>query len=1093
MKVWRTLLNGTDITRKVFQVQTRFEAEKICGEVSIDIADRSVLDGIVLPRVPQGLSVQVDALVNGAWVSRGAYFLDESTYPQNPAARTATIWGRTQSARLTKPFAPKISRQWPAATTIAAILQELGAMCGVAIQVQNDYPVCAYCYAVSDWYPSQIIQDLAEKSGQICWPQVDGSLLIAPRLYRDLPAPDVTLIASQIEVKSVKRQVPDFGNRILVSGDGAVAGLSVQVVPMYPEDECVAANGTDQVRLIAVVLGVDGDFVAAGTLINWSAGAGFLAAASSVTGYAEIIGEEQRASDYYHVTLDLPAAAVIGVYAYSDIRRKRNLYQTRRGSVSGRTITFLSPLDYFDQALLIDYEVLGAINTWTAGRVPGDIVILASVAGAQGQCTVHQSNPTACASTLTLESVPSQVCLGERATITAKATMFGGAGSGKIRFALSGCGSLSSSQKVLTTNAITERVRTTNWGGVTQIRVSAVPASGAINVYLESAPGNNLYASHSGQTINLNTNLLSGTEVVVSYPGGGTTAISWIPTAGTGDTVVREAIPCADDGQGGSIVTLSFTPTDILIITQSATYSVPPDLTGTIAGNVVTLTSPLPAGTILYCSYWAPQPLSPDCEATIVARIDDGSQDGGIASIKVTARDCRTQSTDPSLPPEETSPDDPVGMPDLDDDEEGEEEPTGLGCDAVSIQGRTPAITADNWDAVSGVGSGEDCPGLCSCDEICAALRSNGTLATAGEFYSTCVAKCAEARNQKCTPCTLTGPSVLSPGEEGTWNDGKGNSAEVSGGNGLTFVSRDFATGYTLRMPTGGQGPFTIRVCYGEEEDSCCEAEVDFPPCTLSGQNQLNPGVESLYLPSAGMTGAVCTCGGDMEFVRLGAYDVGFVCRMMAGGCEGTVTVAYGGRVCGVIAVTNPKKDYVGVVVGESVLEPGETATYYHDLGPGATYKGSLPGSPISNDLGNGVICTMPGNAGPGTSYTVGFEGACGSSAQTTVSAVPDCTQEYDAVCKYGFGNFGSGAAPGVGQKILLMDYQGFAGLHKVATVEYLFQADRAGACPEGSSAGLWHCYSIEGIGNVMAVCLGTGSKMYDAAVYKISSNPGNC
>jgi hypothetical protein len=1017
VKPWRIILNGVDITQKVDLFETRFEAENVSGEIEVSIADRAVLDGIVLPRVPQGLSIVADALVAGAWVSRGSFFLEETTHPPDLRARTATIWGRTLSARLTKPFAPKISHQWPAATTIAAILQELGAMCGVPIQVQNDYPICAYCYAVSDWYPSQIIQDLAAKSGQICRPQVDGSLLIAPKRYRNLPAPDVTLIASQIEVKSTKRQVPDFGNRILVSGDGAVAGLSVQVVPMYPEDECVAANGTDQVRLIAVVIGADGDFVVAGTTVTWSAGAGFLAAASSNTGYAEIIGEEQRADDYYHVTLDLPAAAVIGVYAYSDIRRKRNLYQTRRGSVSGRVITFLSPLDFFDQALLIDYEVLGAINTWTAGRVPGDIVILASVAGAQGQCTVHQSNPTACASTLTLESVPSQVCLGERATITAKATMFGGAGQGKIRFALSGCGSLSSSQKVLTTNAITERVRTTNWGGVTQIRVSAVPASGAINAYLEAAPGTNLYASHSGQTINLSTNLLSGTEVVVSYPGGGTTAISWIPTDGAGDTVVREAIPCADDGQGGSTVTLSFTPTDILIITQSATYSVPPDLTGTIAGNVVTLTSPLPAGTILYCSYWAPQPLLPDCEATIVARIDDGSQDGGIASIKVSARDCRDQTTDPALPPEETSPDDPVSMPDLDDDEEDEEEETGLGCDAVSIQGRTPAITADNWDAVSGVGSGEDCPGLCSCDEICAALRSNGTLATAGEFYSTCVAKCAEARAAKCTPCTLTGPTILNPGETGVWVDGKGNSGEVSGG--LDLVSRDFENGYTLRMPTGGQGPFTIRVCYGEDEASCCEADVDFPPCSLSGATTLEPGVESLYMPSAGMEGAVCSCGGDMEFVRLGGYDLGFVCRMKTGGCEGTVTVTYGGRVCGMITVRNPIQGYSGVVAGDNFLDAGETAIYYHDLGIGARYTGSIPlSSQFENDLGNGAVVTMPGNASAGTEYAVSFDGMCGSSAAKTVTAMPDSCD--------GFPSEGSGNP--VGQ------YIGYAGMCGVVT-----------------------------------------------------------
>ena len=985
MKSWRVILSGVDITQKVDLVETRFEAENVSGEIEVSIADRAILDGIVLPRVPQGLSIVADALVAGAWVNRGSFFLEETTQPQDLRARTATIWGRTQSARLTKPFAPKISRQWPAATTIAAILEELGAMCGVSIQVQNDYPVCAYCYAVSDWYPSQIIQDLAQKSGQICWPQVDGSLIVAPRLYRNLPAPDVTLVANQIEVKSVKRQVPDFGNRILVSGDGAVAGLSVQVVPMYPEDECVAANGTDQVRLIAVVLGVDGDFVAPGTTVNWSAGAGFLAAASSDTGYAEIIGEEQRASDYYHVSLDLPAAAVIGVYAYSDIRRKRNLYQTRRGSVSGRVITFLSPLDFFDQALLIDYEVLGAINTWTAGRVPGDIVILASVAGAQGQCTVHQSNPTACASTLTLESVPSQVCLGERATITAKATMFGGAGSGKIRFALSGCGALSSSQKVLTTNAITERVRTTNWGGVTQIRVSAVPASGAINVYLESAPGNNLYASHSGQTINLTSSLLSGTEVVVSYPGGGTTAISWIPTAGAGDTVVREAIPCADDGLGGSTVTLSFTPTDILIITQSATYSVPPDLTGAIAGNVVTLTSTLPAGTILYCSYWAPQPLLPDCEATIVARIDDGSQDGGIASIKVSARDCRDQTTDPALPPEETSPDDPVSMPDLDDDEEEEEEETGLGCDVVSIQGRTPAITADNWDAVSGVGSGEDCPGLCSCDEICAALRSNGSLATAGEFYSTCVAKCEETRSQKCTPCTLTGPSILNPGQEGTWNDGKGNSAEVSGGSALTFVSRDFENGYTLRMPTGGAGPFTIRVCYGETEESCCEAEVDFPPCTLEGPMELEPGVEGAFVPSLGMLGASVVVGGEMEFVRNLPYNVGFVARMKAGACNGgTVSVNYGGRVCGSLAVDSTLKSFVGVVTGPAWLEPGEMAYYEHNLGPDAEYTGTLV---LGMSDANGAVLVMPSDAEG--SYTASWEGgACGTSASMSVAAM---------------------------------------------------------------------------------------------------------
>ncbi len=42
MKPWRVILNGVDITRR-FPVQTRFEAENICGEVSADLADRDAL------------------------------------------------------------------------------------------------------------------------------------------------------------------------------------------------------------------------------------------------------------------------------------------------------------------------------------------------------------------------------------------------------------------------------------------------------------------------------------------------------------------------------------------------------------------------------------------------------------------------------------------------------------------------------------------------------------------------------------------------------------------------------------------------------------------------------------------------------------------------------------------------------------------------------------------------------------------------------------------------------------------------------------------------------------------------------------------
>ena len=127
-----------------------------------------------------------------------------------------------------------------------------------------------------------------------------------------------------------------------------------------------------------------------------------------------------------------------------------------------------------------------------------------------------------------------------------------------------------------------------------------------------------------------------------------------------------------------------------------------------------------------------------------------------------------------------------------------------------------------------------------------------------------------------------------------------------------------------------------------------------------------------------------------MEFVRLGAYGAGFVCRMKEGGCEGTVTVAYGGRGCGTIEVTNPMQNYVGSVVGPNQLDAGETAIYYHDLGPGAKYTGNAPGTNFENELGNGRIVTMPANAPQGAEYEVSFSGACGAVASKTITMLPE-------------------------------------------------------------------------------------------------------
>lgn len=1000
--MWSVNLKGVDITTKVIQVTAEFAAENVSGSCTIELADRSVLDGIVEPRVPSDKIISVDK-GDGSPVME--FYLESIDYPQDLNAKTASIWGRSDSSGLYMPRAQKISKQWAVATTINAIAQELAGLCGVTVTVQNDRPVCAYCYAVSDQYPSEILQDLATKSGQILWPQTDGSLVIAPRLYRNLPAPVVTLTDPPALVESVTRTVPDFGNRILVSGDASVAGLSVQVVPLADDDACVVADGVSAVRLIAIVLGADGLPVALGTEVTWSASSGYMSALTSQT--AEVVrqGEVHQADDYTHLTLDLPAERIVGVYRRQDVRRARNYYMERGGSVSGRVITFSAALDYYDQTLVVDYVVKGAPITWTSGRIPGDVTVLGSVAGAQGYCTLHQSNPTACATQISMEASPSSPCLGDTVAILLKATMFGGAGVGAATFGIQGCGSLSSTRKTLQQRTITETLRTSVWGGAAEVRLSAAPVAGTTpSVVLTETPGGNLYASHSGQTLILtDPTLLPGTQVTVTYVAGGIALVSWIPSAlPTGYDTVTEVLPVTHAEVGGITtpqVTLTRTPMNTPVCEREG-YAV--DHYVSHAGKLVTLDvadiGVLPVGQLMDCTYQAVWSSRPGCSAIITVRVDDGSEDGGRGQLSITARDCRTVnpgSTDPDEIPDEvvdegeTDEHDPTSW--LEPEEP--EDVTATSCLSEHINTRTPTITADNHAAVFGVESGENCPGNCTCDEICAALRSTGRLSREGGMtWSMCMAACAAAREAKCTPCALTGPATLNPGEEGTWTDGKGNSAEVSGGSALTLVSRDFENGYTLRMPTGGQGPFTIKVCYGEDEASCCEAQVDFPPCSVSGVTTLEPGVESLYMPSAGMEGAVCTCSGGMEFVRLGGYGVGFVCRMKPGRCEGTVTIAYGGRVCGSVAVENPLKDYVGSVTGPDMLEPGETAMYYHDLGTGAKYTGTLPlSSQFENELGNGAVVTMPGDSVNGESYTVSFDGLCGSSATTDVESWPEC------------------------------------------------------------------------------------------------------
>jgi hypothetical protein len=1062
-----------DITKQVASCKVSFDAGDISGQAEISLATTSVLDGLVMSRVPRTKDILVERLINGAWTTWGPFFWERTQRPDDPDAKTAILWGRSDSARLGPPWAPKVSKQWPSETTVGAIVQEMAELCGVTVTLADDYNICAYCFVVSDLYPSEVLQEICAKAGQqIRWPQRDGSLVLAPRKYPPYPAPTVVLTEADYETVSQKRTEPDFGNRILISGEGSVSGISVQVV-VLDDSDCLAADGQSTRRVLAVATGSDGEPLAVGTAVTWSCTGGLMESSTSTIQSVAVISEAQKASDFNTVITTLPIASVIGIYARSDYYKRTNLYDLLRGSFEGNVISVATKFAYYDQSLVLDYTSQGAPAVWAAGRTPGDISILASVAGAQGSVTVHQSNPTACGSEITVETSPDDPCLGDSVAILVTVNMFGGAGMGTCNFSLSGCGSLSSTRKVLKPREATIQLRSSDWGGASEVTLPGYPVDGQPITVIQDGDetATNLYAAVVGKRVQLSTQLPQGTACEVTYTAGGTALVAWTPNgipAGT-EPIIEDLTVFQTEVEGVTIaqVQLSRTPAatstpDIVWASAEHVYVSHDE------SNVTTLAdvygSPLAIGetvTATYSSDWTAQA---DCEATINIKVEDGSEDGGKASVTLTARDCRDGSTLDEANAEDDSDDDPTSF-DHDDDEEEEDEPLPTGCDVTSIAARTPTVTVKTLSSAFGVSQRSDCPGTCTCDEICHALQTKNILSKAGLSYAQCIAACNDTREEVCADCELVGPTELEAGATGVWTDDRTNSGEVSGD--LTLVSRDFTTGYTLRMPTGGAGPFTVKVCYSEDDSNCCETTVNFPACTVSGPSSLAQGEEGLFVPSNGMTGATATVSG-MVLVR--SSSEGFVARLADGACEGSISIFYGAVQCGTVDVTDSYSDTVGVVVGEELLEPGETGYFAHNLGAGTTYTGDLEVVSMAED-GTSAVLMMPESASYGDTFTASWSGRCGVTASMDVSTLPDCAQSYDHICPWN--GVGIGAAPAyVGAKILALNYQGSA-LHVVLTITSLDGGTHGTAFCTGRAAGAWSITSISGYGISVLECTG--------------------
>ena len=157
--------------------------------------------------------------------------------------------------------------------------------------------------------------------------------------------------------------------------------------------------------------------------------------------------------------------------------------------------------------------------------------------------------------------------------------------------------------------------------------------------------------------------------------------------------------------------------------------------------------------------------------------------------------------------------------------------------------------------------------------------------------------------------------------------------------------------------------------------------------------------------------------------------------------CSGSVKVY---EICG--ESLSKEKSIIGLsgtVVGPAVVVPGETVAYYHDLGPGASYTGSLPGTVFEGESGNGISATIQESSEG--EYIVSFVDVCNRIASKTVLIGDPClvdSQLIDAFNPYSY--------PAIGQWVKLYGegYACYGHVYNIIDADNYFSYD---SCPGGN------------------------------------------
>jgi hypothetical protein len=529
---WKITFEGDDISDKVGRFSITASLESPFREMSLDIVDKDFYDSLDFSLLPETPQIEILTRIGTSFVSQGSFYLERPALSSSSQSEILQgVWGRSKTAALGEPFAPKVAKIWEEKTTFFAICEEMCDLAGLTWDETyseiDDFVIHAYSFQVDAIYPIEVITQLAALAGALVTTDRNDHVCIK-RIDYSPSAADATVTDAEIQEISESPEWPTFGNRVRITPSGSLAGYSVALSVL---SQCLPADGEARSKLMAQVKDAD-SLPVNGLCVSWSTDAEDAALTTPTSNTQEIVIERevQRATNYHDVDVDFPPSSVYGLYSYSDRARANNLADAGY-TISGNTITLTESLAYCDQLLIIDYVSEGiAINFLVAGTTAETATITADIEGQSDSGVVYIDNPCQCPPTITLKASPSSIHVGEVASLLVYVEESGPATSGRTVFMWDQStverGSLEWKVARLGKVAIANEEATARneVSGTTQCEISMFPDS-VDSVYQadeEGEPvGADLYASHNGKTVDLTLQIATGLKLLVNYTASG--------------------------------------------------------------------------------------------------------------------------------------------------------------------------------------------------------------------------------------------------------------------------------------------------------------------------------------------------------------------------------------------------------------------------------------------------------------------------------------------------------------------------------------------------------------------------------------------